>query len=73
MRVKLRQLIAGAQGVFQAGEVIEVDAASGKALIEGGYAEAVSGSLDSEANYETATREAPETTAGKGGAKRKAG
>ena len=39
MRVKLTRIMAGPDGAFSAGSVIDVDKAQASALIDGGYAE----------------------------------
>jgi hypothetical protein len=41
MKVKLRNLLAGPEGVHRAGEVMDVPDVFGAQLIEGGYAERV--------------------------------
>jgi hypothetical protein len=41
MKIRLKTLMAGPEGVFPPGSVIEVSPEESKALISGGYAEAV--------------------------------
>jgi len=39
MKVKLKTLMAGPEGVFAPGSVVELDVDQAKALVSGGYAE----------------------------------
>ncbi len=39
MRIRLKTLMAGPEGVFQAGSVIDIDSDEASALLSAGYAE----------------------------------
>lgn len=45
MRVKMRTIMAGPRGCARPGQTIEVDQATGEALVGGGYAELIAGTM----------------------------
>lgn len=59
MRVKMISISASPDGVRQPGDVVEVDAKEGKALIEGGYAERVDEPKKGKAKSDGAEGETP--------------
>ena len=46
MQIKLLALIAGPEGVFHPGQIIDVSAENARALIDGRYAELVGGGVE---------------------------
>lgn len=55
IRVRMRTLASGPEGIMRPGRTYDIDAGQAKELIEGGYAEAVKGAAP-----ETASMQPPE-------------
>lgn len=46
MLVRMKQLICGSLGVWEAGQEYDIPKSAGEALVQGGYAEAITPALD---------------------------
>lgn len=62
MKVKLLTLMAGPDGTYNAGQIIDMTEAQAKELIQGGYAVACEMPVKKAVVIETATVQPPETT-----------
>ncbi len=62
MKLKLLTLMAGPDGTYNAGQIIDMTEAQAKELIQGGYAVACEMPVKKAVVIETATVQPPETT-----------
>lgn len=62
MKLKLLTLMAGPDGTYNAGQIVDMTEAQAKELIQGGYAVACEMPVKKAVVIETATVQPPETT-----------